>query len=190
LAAVLATVAWSAVLDPLGRGGIELTQMPTLVLAHPADPIARIACDTIKLQLDRAGIPVDLLEFTADDLLAGNVECDLRYAELAVWEPLVDARTLVGPHGLAGDVGGTYLSAALRQLDEASNWKDVRAKLSEIHEIASHDLPLIPLWQTVNYFAYRTDVRGIGPTPVALYQDVDQWKIEGAGVEGNRQNDP
>jgi len=190
LAAVLATVGWSRVLDPTGKGGIELQPMPTLVLAHPADPIARVACETIKLQLDRAGIPIRLVEFTADELLAGKVEYDLRYAELAVWEPLADVRTLVAPGGLAGDIGSPYLQATLRELDDATNWRDVRTKLAEIHDIAHHDLPLIPLWQTVNHFAYRTALRGIGPSPIALYQDAEQWEITsstaGRNAPGNR----
>jgi hypothetical protein len=60
-------------------------------------------------------------------------------------------------------------------LDAASNWKDVRARLAELHQIADHELPLIPLWQTVNYFAYRTSVRGVGDAPITLYQNIDQW---------------
>jgi peptide/nickel transport system substrate-binding protein len=181
LAAVLATVALatasSAAADPEHKADAEPKDMSELVLAYPADPVARIACEAIKLQLGRAQIPVRLVEFNAEDLQQGKVDYDLRYAELAVWEPVVDARTLLGPGGLAGDVGSSYLYAALRQLDEATNWKDVRTKLSEIHEIAHHDLPVIPLWQTVNYFACRTQVRGIGDTPVALYQNVDHWEL-------------
>jgi tetratricopeptide (TPR) repeat protein len=177
LAAVLALVAWSKVLDPKGQGNIELAPMPKLVLAHPDDPVARVACETIQLQLAKAGISITLVEFTADELLAGKVEYDLRYAELAVWEPVADARALVGPGGLAGELGSPYLTAALRELDDATNWKDVRAKLSEIHDVAHHDLPLIPLWQTVNFFAYRTAVHGIGASPVSLYQNVDQWRV-------------
>ena len=181
LATVLSTVAFasttSTAADPEHKADVEPSEMPELVLAHPADPVARIACETIKLQLGRAQIPVRLMEFTADELAEGKVDYDLRYAELAVWEPVVDARTLLGPSGLAGDVGSSYLYAALRQLDDATNWKDVRTELSEIHDIAHHDLPLIPLWQTVNYFAYRADVEGIGDSPVVLYQNVDRWNL-------------
>jgi ABC-type oligopeptide transport system substrate-binding subunit len=68
-----------------------------------------------------------------------------------------------------------YLDAALRDLDTATNWKDARARLAELHEIASHELPVIPLWQTVNHFAYRANVRGIGDSPVTLYQNIEQW---------------
>jgi tetratricopeptide (TPR) repeat protein len=188
LAAVLSTVALSAAsstaLDPEHKGDVESKPMPELVLAYPADPVARVACETIKLQLGRAQIPVRLLEFTADELQQGKVDCDLRYAELAVWEPVVDARTLLGPGGLAGDDGSSYLNAALRQLDEAANWKDVRADLAEIHDIAHHDLPLVPLWQTVNYFAYRDNVLGIGDSPVSLYQNVDHWQLAVGNVAG------
>ena len=188
LAAVLATVAWSAVLDPQGKGTVEFAALPTLVLAHPSDSTARIACETIKLQLARVGINVDLLEFSADELASGAVEYDFRYAELAVWEPIVDASALMGPGGLAGDLGSPYLHAALRELDEATNWKDVRAKLSEIHDIAHHDLPLVPLWQTVNYFAYRSAVRGIGSSPVTLYQNIDRWSIATGRPAGDEES--
>jgi peptide/nickel transport system substrate-binding protein len=180
LAAVLAAVAWAKVIDPTGKGEVERKPMPTLVLAHPADPVARVACESIQVELGNIGIPIKLVEFTADELLAGKVDYDLRYAELAVWEPVADARALLGPDGLAGGLCSPYLAAALRDLDGMTNWKDVRAKLAEIHDVAQHDLPLIPLWQTVNYFAYRTGVQGIGEAPVSLYQNVDRWRV-GAG---------
>jgi tetratricopeptide (TPR) repeat protein len=152
-------------------------ELPELVLAHPNDPLVRVACQSIQLQLSRAGIPIKLVEASADDLLAGNVECDLRYAELAVWEPVTDAHLLFGPGGIAADAGSPYLNAALRRLDAATSWNDVRARLAELHEIAYHDLPVIPLWQTVNYFAHRKSVRGVGESPLTLYQDIDQWTV-------------
>ncbi|HEX3602413.1 MAG TPA: hypothetical protein VHU84_19820, partial [Lacipirellulaceae bacterium] len=61
------------------------------------------------------------------------------------------------------------------------NWKDVRARLAELHEITNHELPVIPLWQTVNYFAYRTTVRNIGDSPITLYQNVEQWNGNSTG---------
>jgi len=179
LAAILATVAWNNVQNPTGKDTSKQTStdIPQLILAHPNDPIARVACQTIQSQLAREGIPVKLREFNADELAAGKVECDLRYAEITVGEPLTDARTLIGPNGLAGDLHSAYLDTALRDLDAATNWKDVRSRLSKLHEIASHELPLIPLWQTVNYFAYRTSVHGIEDSPIALYQNIEQWTL-------------
>jgi ABC-type transport system substrate-binding protein len=178
LAAILATVAWAGLNNPTGKKEdvpAELPELPKLTLAHPNDPIARIACQSIQVQLARAGIVVNLVEFPADQLLAGAVECDLRYAELAVWEPLADARSILGPGGLTGDSQSSPLMAALRHLDTASNWNDVRTRLADVHDIVHHELPVIPLWQTVNFFAYRKSLRGIGDTPVSLYQSIEAW---------------
>jgi ABC-type transport system substrate-binding protein len=188
LAAILATVAWASVQNPGSnedeeeeKGDAPLPDLPELVLAHPNDPIARIACQSIQAQLVRAGIRLQLLEFSADDLLAGRVECDLRYAELAIWEPVVDARRIMGAGGLAGDLRSPYVDAALRRLDEATNWNDVRARLAELHEIAHHELPVIPLWQTVNFFAHRESLVGVGDAPVSLYQNIDEWTTATGG---------
>ena len=178
LAAILATIAWAGVQQPAAKGDAEppeLPPMPELRLAHPNDPVARVACQTIQAQLQRVGIRVSLQEFSTDDLLAGRVNCDLRYAELAVWEPVVDARLLMDPGGIAGGIRSAYLEAALHKLDEATNWNNVRTRLAALHEIAHHELPVIPLWQTANFFAYRASVRGIGDAPMTLYQNIDEW---------------
>jgi ABC-type transport system substrate-binding protein len=76
---------------------------------------------------------------------------------------------------LAGDLQSAYLDTALRNLSTATNWKEVRSRLSELHEIIHHELPVIPLWQSVNFFAYRANVAGIGESPVTLYQNIEQW---------------
>ena len=141
LAAILATVAWAAVQNPPDKDkGKDKAKdkakekpvdapLPELTLAHPNDAVARTACQSIQMQLAREGIPIQLREFTADELLAGKVDCDLRYAELAVWEPITDAPLILGPHGLAGDLQSPYLETALRNLAAATNWKDVALAL-------------------------------------------------------------
>jgi hypothetical protein len=181
LAAILATIAWSNVQNPDGKGETPATSLPELVLAHPNDPVIRIACQSIEAQLERAGIPIQLREFSAEDLIAGRVQCDLRYAEMAVWEPVTDARLVVGPGGLAGDMRNPYVDTALAKLDAATNWNDVRTRLNELHEIVHHELPVIPLWQTANFFAYRSSINGIGESPLTLYQNIEQWQLAGGG---------
>jgi hypothetical protein len=181
LAAILASIAWAGVQDPTGKSEQPLEGLPELVLAHPNDPVIRVACQAIEGFLERAGIPIRLREFSAEELLKDQVDYDLRYAELAVWEPITDARLIVGSKGVAGNIHSPYLNAALSKLDEATNWNDVRTRLNEVHEIAHHELPVIPLWQTVNYFAYRTSIRGVGETPITLYQNIEQWRLSGSG---------
>lgn len=145
-----------------------------LKLAHATDPVARLACQTIKLQLDGAGIPVELVEITADNASAA-LECDMAYVELAVWEPIVDARQLLGPSGAAGS-STAFMNLSLDELSRSQNWNEARNRLKEIHRIARADLPVIPLWQTVNHFAVREWLQGVGDQPVTLYQDLPSWR--------------
>ena len=150
---------------------------PQLRLAHSSDPVARTACEAIRLQLNPLGIPIELVELSAEDLHDPDGGFDLRYAELAVWEPLVDARRLLGPEGLAGRCSDPMF-AALRRLDEARNWNSVLATLRDIHELAAGDLPVIPLWQTANYYAYRRQLVGLPGSTIHLYQTVGDWRKE------------
>ena len=68
------------------------------------------------------------------------------------------------------------MTAALDELDKSQNWNEARARLQEIHRIAHYDLPLIPLWQTVNSFARRQWLDGVGEQPLVLYQNLDAWR--------------
>ncbi len=160
---------------PTGRGKLET--MPTLVLAHPADEIAGGACASIKVQLELLGIPVELrpIDGPIPDRVPEDV--DLLYVELAVWEPVVDARRLLGEDGMSGGCS-PYMSQALRRLDEAVEWGEVRYCLHSIHRIAHDEAALIPLWQVVDHFAHNRRVRGIASRPVSLYQNIEQWRPE------------
>lgn len=166
-------------------GEPEEVPPPALRLAHAADPVARLACQTIKTQLDGVGIPVNLVELTAEDVRAGGDEAqwDLMYLELAVWEPIVDARRLLGPRGMAGR-SSAYMNLALDEVEQAENWSQVIARAKQLHSIAHYDLPVIPLWQTVNYYACRTWMNNVGDEPVTLYQNLPQW--EKTFTEGSR----
>jgi ABC-type transport system substrate-binding protein len=159
---------------PADAGDVNTPSPKPLLLAHTADPLAKVACQAMKLQLDQIGIPIKLVELPAADPDA-NVAYDLLYAELAVWEPLFDARRLVGGRGVAGHASA-LMDAALDELDRAENLKQSQQPLKEIHRIAHYDLPLLPLWQTVNHFAHRAQLGGVGDSPVTLYQNVAEWR--------------
>lgn len=165
--------------DEEGEGKPKLPPAKPLILAYHNSPVAQLTCQTMKLQLDGVGIPVELKELPAlsvsDPEDSKSTEYDLLYTELAINEPVTQARRLLGPGGLAGH-STAYMNLALDRLDEASNWKEASSQLKEIHEIAHYDLPVIPLWQTVNHFAYRIGLRGVGKKPVTLYQNVNQWQ--------------
>ena len=152
-----------------------------LVLGYPADPIAQVACQAIRAQLAPLDIPIQLKEITSGDPFDPSdasepAKYDLLYTELAIWEPVVDARRLLGPHGIAGHCTDS-MSLALDMLGRADHWKEARERLHAVHRIAYHDLPVIPLWQTYNYYAHRVSLHGMGNSPITCYQSVIDWRI-------------
>ncbi len=157
------------------RGEGELKDIPPLVLAHPPHDVARVACRAIQEQLKPLGIEVTLTELAPRVWGQPEQDYDLRYAELAMWDPVVDARRLLGPNGLLGRTSA-YMSLALRQLDQANDWKRAREALWDIHRLAHEDVSIIPLWQLADYFAYNKALRGIGAKPVTLYQSIETWQ--------------
>ncbi|TWT75863.1 Bacterial extracellular solute-binding protein [Posidoniimonas polymericola] len=177
LGALLSALSWSqAQRAEHGKEDPADRPFPTLRLAHNSDPIARTACQSIQMQLKAVGISVELAELSEDELLADEPEFDLRYAELAVWEPLVDAELLLGPSGIAGRCSDPMI-AALKRLDDARNWVEVGEALRGVHALAAGDLPVLPLWQTVNHYAYRRDLKGPTESCVSLYQTLEGWEL-------------
>ena len=90
-------------------------------------------------------------------------------------EPLVDARRVLGEEGMTGGCS-PYMTLALRQLDEAVDWGEVRDCLHRVHRIAYDDVAVLPLWQLVEHFVRHESLRGVGARPVSLYQNVEQWR--------------
>lgn len=156
-------------------GQQPLESPPKLVLAHPAEPIARVASQSIARQLRLLGLAITVRELAPGQPSEDDV--DLLYAEAAMGEPTVDAWRLLGPQGRTGDCTPTMLMA-LRSLQTAADDQAAAAKLKEIHRLAAAELPVIPLWQLVDHLAYHTSVKGIGPAPVTLYDDVEQWQAD------------
>lgn len=190
LASVLATVARNAVAKLLERDSgtaegdqanaesdAEDTSQPVepLVLAYPPSPIAQTACQTIRLQLNAIGIPIELLELGPE--LDALPEYDLLYTQLTIWEPVVDARQLLGPQSPVGFCSPS-MNLALRNLDLAENWQEVRTRLAEVHRTAYFDLPVIPLWQTVDYYAHQDSLAGLGDSVISLYQNILDWRYQ------------
>lgn len=163
--------------DEAAEPEIEIDPFPELRLAHSPDPVARAACEAIRQQLAPLSIPIELVELPEEKLLDPDGDFDLRYAELALWEPVIDAKQLLGERGIAGRCSDPMFSA-LQRLDEARNWNDALKTLRDIHELAAGDMPVIPLWQTANYFAYRRELAGLPASTIHLYQSVGDWRKE------------
>jgi ABC-type transport system substrate-binding protein len=153
----------------------EIKEFPKLVLAHPANDIAREACKGIQRHIEALKFKLDLRELEPGVSIPSDRDYDLLYAEIMVQEPLVDAARLLGPNGIVGEASA-YMTHALVQLAKATNWQEARQILQRIHRLTADDVAIIPLWQMPEYFAYHRSLKGIDPSPVLLYQNVENWK--------------
>jgi ABC-type transport system substrate-binding protein len=178
LAKLLTIIAQDQVGEMAEKRGDPAPELKPLVLGYPAYEAARVACEAIASQMKLIGIEVELKEFPPGVTSDPEGKVDLTYAEVAIWEPLVDARRLLGDDGLA-PIDSPYIRRALRQLDESQDWGEVRDRLLELHRTAHDEVAVVPLWQMADSFAYRKSLRNIvgdGP-PVWLYQNVDKWRL-------------
>ncbi|MEM9643434.1 MAG: ABC transporter substrate-binding protein [Planctomycetota bacterium] len=155
----------------------ELPEMTPLRLAFPADNLSRTACEAIKSQWVLLGLPVELVPLPIGQSYPAEGKADLVYSAVAVWEPIIDARRLLGPDGLARS-GNQYVGLGLRRLEESRNWKEARDRLLELHYTVNEELPIIPLWQMIDSYAYRRDLKGMGTDIVSLYQNADDWRMQ------------
>jgi peptide/nickel transport system substrate-binding protein len=104
-------------------------------------------------------------------------DVDLSYTEVAVHEPSVDVWRVLSPHGLAGSASPAML-AALRSLGSAAEDPQRIERLHEIHRLAANELPVIPLWQIQEHFAYHASA-GLTEAPRhSLYDDVEAWQAQ------------
>jgi hypothetical protein len=151
--------------------------MTPLRLAFPPDNLSRVACEAIRSQWMLLGLEVNLVELPVGRTYPDEGTADIVYVAAAVWEPVIDARRLLGPEGLAGSAD-QLVGLGLRRLEEAKNWKEVRDRLLMLHSIAHHELPIIPLWQLVDSYAYRRELLGVGSSIVSLYQNAENWRFQ------------
>jgi len=152
-------------------------KLSPLRLAHPANELARIACRGLAQQWEQIGIPCTLMELPPGQCDAEPGTCDLVYAELAAWEPLVDALRLFGPQGLVPQASPA-VAALARQAARARNWPQARQHLLLLHRLVHEELPLLPLWQWRDHWACRRGIDGIQSPRLDLYQQLQQWRID------------
>ncbi len=151
-------------------------ELQPIRLAVPNDALSQIACEAIKSQWEVIGLKIETVLMPIGKTWPEEGTADIVYVAAAVWEPITDARRILGPDGLAKSKD-QLVGLGLRQLEQANNWRDVRDRLHELHAIASNELPVIPLWQLIDSFAYREQLNGIGINIVSLYQNVERWQL-------------
>ena len=160
------------------RKKLEMPALTPIRLAFPPDNLSRVACEAISTQWKLLGLEVKLVELPVGRTFPNSDDdiADIVYVSAAVWEPIIDARRMLGPEGLAGSQD-QLVGLGLRQLEQAKNWREVRDRLLDLHSIAHHELPVLPLWQMVESYAYRRELVGMGSEIVSLYQNAGNWRL-------------
>ena len=155
-----------------------LPEMTPIRLAFPADNLSRVACEAIRSQWELLDLEVELVELPVGRTFPEPDEsvADIVYVSAALWEPVIDARRILGPEGLAASED-QLVGLGLRRLEEARNWREVRDRLLDLHSIAHHELPVLPLWQMVDSYAYRRELIGVGSDILSLYQNAGKWRL-------------
>jgi hypothetical protein len=151
-------------------------KLPEVVIGHIAEEHARNACKVITKQLELLKLKVKLVEFPIGQTTDVKSECDLVLTELSMWEPMIDARRLMGDNGLV-PANNDYVNLALQELDVANTWSSASSRLQDLHRIANNEMVVIPLYQTLNSYIAHKRIRGIGKSPALLYQDILEWRI-------------
>lgn len=146
-----------------------------LVLGHPADEVSRLACKALVQQWQVVGVECKLQEFPLGTYLDPANKCDLTYVQMATWEPLVDAARLFGEEGLS-PTDNTFIRLAIKQIEQASNWQQVRQRMQQLHLQLHEDVTVLPLWQTYDYYAFRQGFTALESNRATLYQNVQQWQ--------------
>ena len=146
-------------------------------LAYPADNLSRVACEAIRSQWAILDLEIELVELPVGRSFPDEGMADFVYVAAAVWEPIIDARRLLGPDGLARSES-QMIGLGLRRLEEAKSWKEVRDRLLDLHFISHNELPVLPLWQLVDSYAYRRELIGVGNEIVSLYQNAENWRLD------------
>ncbi|MFI4876346.1 MAG: ABC transporter substrate-binding protein [Blastopirellula sp. JB062] len=156
-----------------------------LKIGHPDSEISREAISAISKYLQRVGIEADVVVTDADAMRASDVDVDLLYVEACVQEPLVDVPLLFSLC-VPEDQQSPYLRAALRRLNEATNWTEVRERFWTVQRLAFDETTVLPLWQMRDFFVRSADFSGISRQPMSLFQDVERWSV--VSLSARREN--
>ncbi len=177
LAKVLLMLTKTKLMNQAEKKREKLPPMPTIRLGVPDNESAKVAGEAIVQAWKLVEIPAELVVIKNDLEQEETVGVDFLYVSAAIWEPATDAERLFGVGG-AAQSSNQYVVQALGQLSIARNWREVRDGCHNLHTVVAAHLPIIPLWQVSETFAYRREAVGIAKRPVSLYQDIQKWRLQ------------
>jgi peptide/nickel transport system substrate-binding protein len=159
-----------------------------LKLEYPAAPEPQAVVPKLVEALTQAGVEVTAVERPESELeaeLRAGRKFDLAYRAGPCLEPVLEAGALICP-GIDAPPDADPLSSVasprilqlLLELERAPEWPTAKGIALEIDRQCRDELPILPLWQLEDHFAWRTRLEGPAAVVDHLYQDIEMWKIE------------
>jgi peptide/nickel transport system substrate-binding protein len=165
-----------------GGGIIKLT------LEYPPTPVARAVCPRLAEGWTLIGIQIVLKEVPENELeawLRSGGRFDLAFRASRPGEPAFDAGPLICPSYDAPPSNDPLAALAsprilqlLIELDRAPEATASKDLVLQIDREARDELPILPLWQVVDHYAWRTRVKAVPAEQETLYQGVESWEVE------------
>jgi peptide/nickel transport system substrate-binding protein len=180
--AALAVMLVAAARKELGGSPIELK------FEYPATPDAQAAAPRIVEALQYTGLKLEAIERPESQLeaeLRAGRRFDLAYRAVRLGEPMLDAGPLLCPGYDAPPEADALASAAspeilqlLLQLERAVEASTARGLAIRIDRESRDELPVLPLWQLSDRYAWRTSLKGPAPAMAQIYQGIESWEIQ------------
>lgn len=193
--------------SPVDAPGVQpLEHNPILAAALAALAKGELGNETVKLKLEYPAIaeveaviprlveafrlarievePVELPESQLESELRAGRRFDVAYRVLRSDEPVLDAGPMICPGydappsaGALGSGASPRIIQLLLQLDRAAEWPSANGLALQIDRELRDELPVIPLWQVSDHYAWRGRLTGPSEAADHLYQGIETWEI-------------
>jgi peptide/nickel transport system substrate-binding protein len=179
---LLARMLVAAGIKEMGGNAVKLT------FEYPARPEARVIVPRILEALRGTGLEINAIERPESELESGlrsGRRFDLAYRVARCGEPVTDAGILLCPgydappsEDALAALASSRILQLLLQLEQAPDWATARGLVALIDREVRDELPIIPLWQLEDHYAWRARLKGPKETTGLLYHEIEQWEIE------------
>ena len=179
---LLAKMLISGARKELGGNPIKLTfTYPSTAEAQAVVPRIAEALKLVGVETSLDEKPESILE---SELRAGK-RFDLAYRSSSLSEPVTEIGPFLCPGYDAAPASNPLSSLAsprilqlLLQLERAPEWPSAKGLVVQIDRECRDELPVIPLWQLEDHYAWRSRVKGPAETSDRLYRGITSWEIE------------
>lgn len=178
---MLAKMLTAAARKEIGGSPIQLK------LEHPPSAEARAVVGKLVFAFKSAGVEVEAIEVGESQLeseLRAGRKFDMAYRAVRLDEPASGAGPLLVPGYDAPPAANCLASAAsprilqlLLALERTVDWPSARGLTVQIDRESRDELPVIPLWQIVDHYAWRDRLKGPAKTANRLYDQIETWEI-------------